>query len=386
MKNLLENEEMTLLNEQDALELVDSVCTTDIWRCIPADELKSVEIPNMPIFVDQIRKDYNISKNVSDESILEVMTSGMQLGLEVPDGIFPIGDTGFASVLARAGFQQSSALSGLQEKRNFIPLAPNERSVIVNLGLKTQKESELKILIRDEKVRYVGSSDYSIIAANELFRELKKGLISRFSEVNFVSASASHEYFSIVYEMTDKELIKNFKSVLERNGLFCEDLRIALRLVTSDVGISAVSLVPALIADSVRRVIGAPLCVTHKDGHNIDNFNEKLSLVYAMFNDCEKALEEMEEKKLINPKGCFLRIAKSIGFPKKLSLMKMEDFLEKFRNPTQLDLYWQIYDLYDDFDAESGGLTQTQILDLEEGISRCIFGGIDNYDFPYDWV
>jgi len=389
-KLMLEHEETCVLNEQDAFELAENIVTNDIWCCVSASDILSMPIPNVPIYVDSVRKNSNIADEVSDDSIIECMTSGLQLGISCPvDGemkVYPIGDTGFSSVLSRAGFQQATALSGTTEKRNFQPIGAEEKATIVNYGLETQKEAEIKLLIRDEKIRFAGSSDYAIIPIDSLFKEFKKGLNETFTEVKFISSSYSHEFISIIYEMVDKDIIEEFKSVLERNKLYCDDLRIAVRLTTSDTGLSAVSLYPSLISDSVARIIGSPLCLEHKAGHNIEDFKANLNLIYSMFNDAEKKLEEMEGKRLDNPKGCFLRIAKSVGFPKKLSIKKAEDFLEKFPKPTQLDIYWEIYELYDDFDAASGGLTQNQILNLEEGISRTIFNGIENYDFPFEWL
>lgn len=390
MKLLEEYGERCILNETDAFELSENLVKNDIWCCVAAPYVLAKPIENVPIYLNSIRKEASIPKEVSDESVLECMQEGIQLGLACPVNgemkVYPVGETGFASLLARAGFQQATALSGTSEKKNFKPLDAKDKANIVNWGFDTQKQSELKILLRDEKLRYCGSSDYSIIPVDELFREFKIGLLETFTDVGFYSSSFSHQFISITYQMEDKDLIKKFKSVLERNGLFCEDLKISVRLTTSDTGCSAVSLYPSLISDSVVRLIGSPLSVEHKGGHSIEDFKANLKLIYSMFNDCEKRLEEMEDKRLNNPKGCFLRVAKSIGFPKKLSMKKADDFLLKFSKPSQLDLFWEVYETYDDYDAEVGGLSQSQILNLEEGIARTIFSNIENYDYPFEWL
>lgn len=119
----------------------------------------------------EVRDRANIPEFVTDVSIAENMESGMQMGLafelEGKKSCIPLGDTGFISALQRAGYQSATCLSTTDSKREFVPMQAENRAMVVNFGLETQKNKEMQILVRDEKIRYVGSNEYQILLVFE---------------------------------------------------------------------------------------------------------------------------------------------------------------------------------------------------------------------------
>lgn len=392
MKNLAENEELCFLEEERAEETFEKITSEDRWISVLASQVNAIAVENVPIFVEQVRNESKIAEDVSDESVIQTMTSGIQLGLNFPygDGVtcYPVAETGFISCLQRAGFQQSTSLSGREEKREFIPLLATERALILNLGLKTQCDKLMKILVRDEKIRYVGSSEYSELPFNELLRVFKEGLTRTFSDVKFITASADHEYFSARYEMSDSILEENFRKILESARIKVKDFKLSCRLTSSDVGLSSACIYPYISSRELgEMVLGKPISLEHKGGHTIEIFkNTCVSKIFSLFRIAEETFEKMATKKIVYPGGAFKRIAKGIGLPKKSSIIASERFVAMFANPTWLDLYWAIYEAYTDYEASNGGFTQAQKLNYEEQISRILFSvNTEYYDAPFEW-
>lgn len=382
-KLLSEVNERILLNEDEAMAIIEDISNTDVWAEAAINEIAAFSIDNCPILLSEIRDRTNISDEVSDESVMENMEA-FNIGLSIPlgstKGAYPIGDTAFLTMLQRAGFSGSTALSCLKDKGTQDAMAPEDKAKVLNLGFNLFK-GNAKVLIRDEKVRAVLSDDYCILPFSDLVAVLKDRLLVNFADVRFADTVLSHEYFSTVFTISDKTICDEFARLFK-----VKDLRMVVKLTTSDVGSCAASIYPQVFFEGLYRTIGNPLLVTHKDKHSLADFERKANEIYSLFKESSKVLEEMARKKLVYPAGCFKRVAKAIGLPKKMSVLAADDFQALFgRSALQIDLYNQIYEVIDQFDAETGGLTQAQKINLDEGISRVVFGNLDNYDLPFEW-
>lgn len=390
-KKLYENNDVNFADEMEAIKFFNDICKEDVWQRCRTKELVAVPIENHPLFFEDKKTEYGIPQEVSIDSIAECAES-YQLGVKVPFDTgykcYPIGDTAFSLLLERAGFQKATALSCLKEKGTQSVMPCTHTAQIVNMGFEIFKNKVL-VLIRDEKVRAVLSgdeSDYSILPFDKLLSIFIDSLMGQFADVNFVSATACHEYFSVLYSMKDKLVEESIEKVFASAGRTFNNIKIEARLTSSDVGMSGAKIYPFLMLDNSLRIVGLPLTVTHKNGKTLKDFKENTKKVFSMFKDIERQIEVMKDKKLKCPQGAFLRVAKEIGLPKKLAHEQASDFEAMFLKPTQLDLYWALYECLDAYKvSRKTDLSFSQMLNFEEGICRTLFGDIEKYDMPFTW-
>lgn len=389
MKNLNEVEEIVVSNELDAIDLIEAVEANDIWQRCYTNELKVFPLENLPLFMDTIRSDNGIGPEVSDNSMEECMKS-LSLGLKVPfsSGLkaYPLGDTAFGTLMQRAGFQSASVLNAFKAKVSQTIMTPENKAGVLNLGLECFANKSL-VLIRDEKIRAVlsgDSTDYSILPFGELNQTLKDELRKKYRTVLFQQGIFSHEMFVMKYRICEASLETEIRDVLSNTGILFNNMEVMIRLSSSDVGNSCASIHPFVTMDGRERLIGKPLSLTHKNNHCINDFKNKCQGVFAIFSEAATKLEEMSRKRIAHPKGLFLRIAKQVGLPKKLSCEEAENFVAMFPNPMQIDAYWKIYETFDTYAANSK-MSQLSLFDIEEGIVRTMFTNMEVHDIPFEW-
>lgn len=386
MKNLSENNEKSFLNEKEAVNFFKEVCSTDVWKRCYTNELEAMPIDNAPILMQEIRQKLAIPAEVSDESMQECMES-YNIGLKVPSEskmeCYPIGDTAFGTMIQRAGYQNSPVLTVLSEKAAQRVMAPCNKAAVLNLGFKCFKNRAL-VLIRDEKIRAVLSgdeTDYSVLDYSELVSVFKEELDNQFENVSFEEAFASHQSFSTVYSFKDSTVNTAIKKIFNKAGEF----RTAVRMTSSDVGLSGANLYPYIIADGITYMIGMPLTLTHKDRHCINDFRDNARMIMAMFKEASQKLADMEHVKVRNVAGCFLRIAKQVGLPKGICCEYAPDLEQTYGNNCyQIDIYWALYDMLETYLSDND-VSNGRKLALEEGISRVVFSNMGDYDLPFQW-
>lgn len=389
-KKLYENNEKVFLNEETATRFFKQVCDTDMWKRAYTRELHVVPVDPVPILMQEIRDKIKASATVTDESMQQCMDESMlalSMPMETRYEAFPIGNTAYGSLLQRAGYQSSPVLTCMSDKASQKAMSPHSKAEVLNIGLGCYNNKSLA-LIRDEKVRAVHSGDdedYSILRYDELLATLKSGLETQFDQIKFHDATASHEYFTTTYEIEDKNLNHEITSVFSKAGIDVKNMVPSVRLISSDVGISGANIYPLIRNNTITRMIGLPLVLTHKHRHDITDFAANVSKVMAMFKEASAKLSEMEQEKVKNPAGCLLRIAKHVGLPKKISCEAAPIFEDMFRtNACQIDVYWKLFELLDDYVATSN-VSINRKYQIEEGICRFAFTNMADYDMPFQW-
>lgn len=390
MKNLHEDQEKIFLTEESALKLFSDVCSTDVWQRCYTNELEVVPIDNAPILMDSIRQKWNISAEVSDESMSECMAE-INLGVKVPQTngyvCYPVGDTAFSSLIQRAGYQNSPVLSLLTSKQSQTTMSSLDKSTVLNKGFKCFKNKSL-CLIRDEKIRAVLSgddSDYSILPFNELAAAFKDELCFQFHNVEFAQAVASNEYFSLMYSINDKALNESIHDTFLQCGIDISHMTPRCLLRSSDVGFSGANIYPYIAGKGRERMIGSPLLLTHKNQHSVADFRNNVKQVMSIFKEAESKIKTMQQTRVNHPSGCLLRIAKHVGLPKNLSCEIAPIIDAQYGNNCfQCDIYWNLYEIFDQA-VDTGRLSEARKIALEEGISRIVFSNMADYDLPFQW-
>ena len=267
MKILDENYDLSFRSETEAKETFERIDENDRWIDLTTEDVTAIPIDNIPIYLGKIREDAKIPETITDDSIIECMSSGISLGVRFPmDGEYtciPVGITGYLSLIQRAGYQNANALYLTEPKKEFNPMAPDKKSIVINYGFETQGAKPVKALIRDEKVRYLASGEYQRLPFSLLMSAFKEGLEKEFEEVCFVDSSASHEYMHVLYKIKDAFLEATMKEILAKAMIF-KPFSFGCRLTSSDVGLSGANIYPFLLINGKCVPLGKPLCLEHQ--------------------------------------------------------------------------------------------------------------------------
>lgn len=387
MKILSENYDLCFVDEAKAKETFTKLNEADKWVDVTAKKVSAIPIENLPIFIHKIREEACIPEEVTDESVVECMDS-VNLGIKFPlDGIescYPVAMTGYMSLLQRAGYQSSTALAGTEFKKEFSPMEPEKKALVLNYGFETQGNKTIRALVRDEKIRYLASDEYSKLPFSLLLSALREGLEKNFKDVEFESATVNHEYMNAMYTVKDDFLDEEMKDILARAGIR-KAYSLGVRLTSSDVGLSGANLYPFIVGDSKRFAIGKPVSLEHKGGHNVEDFLENVNKIFAIIRESEHALEDMSLERIKNPAGAFRRVCKAVGLPKKVCMDASFRFEKMYANPTFLDVYFAVYEVFDEY-VSSASVSQSYTLTLEEGIARLLYSKRSEYDSPFEWA
>lgn len=390
MKNIKENDTIRLNDEGEAFALFKKVDADTIWQNCYTYELEAVEIPNAPICIAEVKAKFSCDLSVSDDSIFENMES-FNLGVKVPfeNGYhgYPLGDTAYGSLIQRAGYGASPVLMTLNDKASQNMMPPARKAEVINLGLECYKNRVL-VMIRDEKIRAVHSgdeSDYSRLPMSELARILRDELLNAYSDIVFSGAGIDHYFTTIEYVINDAVTKDAIEDVFDLAMIDTHNMELCVKLITSDVGISGANLYPCLKGAGKLMMLGTPMVLTHKHKHSPKDFAENVRKVASMFKDATSRLAEMEKKVLKNPEGCFLRLAKQIGFGKIPSVEAASSFVAMYgTRPSQLDLYWALQELYEGI-TSAKNINEQRKITLQENLARLAFGDLEGNDLPFNW-
>ena len=124
-----------------------------------------------------------------------------------------------------------------------------------------------------------------------------------------------------MWEICQDSLIDTYKEALEDHGITYNTLKPALRLTSSDVGISGANIYPMLLSGRDEKIItlGSPLKLEHKTGANLEKFKSQLPMIYAQYTLAIGNLMNLLKIEINNPVNCFLGVCKKIGVTKKLA-------------------------------------------------------------------
>ena len=393
MKILLkENEEKLFQTETGAMEFFKKQEQEEIWKRCYTNELSVFPIPGETCGLydpDSIRTSCNMTSQISDETIQEVIES-TKLGLGVPlekKENFPISNTAFVSLMQRAGYAASPVISNMKSKPNQGEMSPINKANVLNLGLSCYSNKAL-VLIRDEKIRAVLSgdeSDYSRLPVTQLYQKIQKVLGEIYPNWSFKVATASHLFTTILVELNDGKLEEEIKNVFNKKAGFMSSGKPMLRMITSDVGLSGANILPVL-RNSIGQemALGTPLCLTHNNRHSVEDFEKNLNQITAMFREAKDKLEEMLTRKIKHPAGCLKVIAKKCGLPKKLTCNEAEAFEAMYANCYEIDVYQKLYELLDEYNNEVS-ISQSKYMDIQESIARIVFTNMSEYDYNFQW-
>ena len=218
----------------------------------------------------------------------------------------------------------------------------------------------------------------------ELFGAMAEYLESTFSGCHFAGAAYDHSIATAVWEIEQDSLIQTYKEALEAHDIPYSDLKPALRLTTSDVGVSGANIYPTLLSGGDEKIItlGSPLKLEHKAGATLEKFKSNLPMIYAQYTVAIGNLMNLLKIEIDHPVNCLLGVCKRIGVGKKLAFRAAELFeAQNGDTPcTAHDVYYGISEVI--FMLQCEGASGSRIAQMEENVARAFTVRWKDYDIP----
>lgn len=318
---LKENQIKPLCDRRELEEALEYYRTHDEWKILTAQEIKAFGISDYPLLNAGTKEEFG-NDEVFDDC---VKNAGIFLSFpsyergEMKYYTYAARDIAMNSVYNRSG-TNCRIVRNVTDRKNTKALSAEERGEIINKGFTTSKE-EVKMLISDERISFIGSEKYVILPYEKGIEAVESVLPLKFEEVEYRNGYISHEYLVAEYEIKDPE-IESYKLMLKNLDLNIDDISIIFRFSSSNVGDSKMSGRLLMRIHTNYIPIGTPQSVWHlstkavetseklndRNGASIDNFRTKLQKVGTVLQENEDLIEILGNTTISHPAGCLQRL------------------------------------------------------------------------------
>ena len=348
------------------------------WMTAPSKELRFEPVERGSTLGNLYMQIYDHN---GDADVLEDTMENTSLLLKVDGKDYPVRSCAIKTVLERARIS-GHALNKVS-KTVF--------AEILNYCMGVASGDSL-IKIADEKVSAVHGGDpkdYTVMEMLPLFKATSDFLNREYPGNTFMAAHFDHSIATAIWRLDGQadNLLDTYHREIAAKGLQTEKMVPALRFSTSDVGMSGANLYPIFLVGAESRIVplGYSIRTEHKNGVDMQYFEEQLRLVYAQF---EKALDKQVQLMNIEiryPVTTLMRVLKRIKAPKKASYEAMDYFVAIHGDSpcTAYELFMQMSDVI--FSAQCDGASGLRIAQLEEIVSRALNVNWHEYDHPGDF-
>ena len=336
---------------------------------------------------EALEEDATVTKLLMDnytmsgrEGILRDTMDNTRLLLKASEHYYPVRSCAVKTILDRARVS-GSALSKV--KKPILAQILNECMKVAN--------GDALLRIADEKVSAVlggDSSDYAILEMPALFEETMQYLQKRFPGYTFAGGWFDHSIVTALWELTaTPELVESYERALAQHGKKPEELKPALRLTSSDVGLSGANLFPTIFKgrDSKILTLGSPLKLEHTNGASLSKFCDQLDMIFAQYTKALKDLTALLDVDISYPVNTMLGIMKRISIPKKLAYQAADLFKGQYGEGacTAHEVYYGISEVL--FLLQCDGAEGSRIAQMEEKVARALRIRWHDYDMPGDF-
>lgn len=337
-------------------------------RIVPLDDVATPEVDPLPGYtLDDL------------QAILTDTMANTQLMLKSKDLVVPIRNCAVKTLLERA------KISGPALNRVEKPVLAR----ILNHCLRIAN-GEALLRISDGKLSAVhggDSSDYAVLEMPELFSRTVRYLNNHFSGCSFAGGFYDHSSATAVWEISDEALVQSYQDALDQHEIAHGTLKPAVRLSTSDVGISGANLYPTLYIGGREATIalGSPLKLEHRGEKTMKDFERLLDMLYSQYQFAIGNLARLLNIEISNPVNCMLGVCKHIGVGKKLAYEATEQFKAQNGNEpcTAHEIYYGMSEIA--FMVTCRGASGTKIVQTEETVARALAVRWQEYDIPGDF-
>lgn len=349
------------------------------WDKEPSKGIRFEALEEGSVITQLLKDNYVLN---GKEGILDDTMENTRLLLRAKERYYPVRGCAVRTILSRACIS-GSALNKLEK-----PVLAD----ILNHCMRKAKGDAL-LRIADDKVSAVhggDDSDYSVLPIPELFEHTVEYLEAEFPDSVFAGGWYDHTMVTALWELpADEKMLGRYQSALAAHGKTADDLSPALRLTSSDVGISGANLYPMLFKGENSRTLtlGNPLKLAHESGADMAKFDDKLRMIFSQYSYGLDKLTELLEVDIQYPENTLLGVMKHITIPKKLAFPAVDLFKAQYGgcSCTAHDLYYAISEIL--FTLQCEGASGARIAQMEETIAKALSVKWAEFDtsVPVNW-
>lgn len=358
------------------LEFLEERKENSVWMTAPSKSLQFQSIERDSSLGNLYMQIY---RNNGKAEILADTMENTSILLSVNGDDYPVRSCALKTILERA------RISGYALSK----VSTDVFTQILNYCMDVANGESL-IKIADDKVSAVHGGDpkdYAILEMVPLFQRVKTYLDTTFPGNTFLTANFDHSIVTAIWSLDGQanDLLDTYRREVAAKGLANKtSIRPGLRFTTSDVGVSGANLFPILLFGNGSRVVplGYPIKTNHKNGADMDYFDEQLSLLYARFTEAIEKQTKLLNIEVRYPATTLLGVLKRIGAPKKASYEAQDMFIAQNGDKpcTAYELYLAMSEVI--FILQCEGASGSRIAQLEEIVARALRVNWSEYDRP----
>lgn len=360
--------EVVFHEEQEFHKYLEEVEARARWLRVPSTSLKVMEMDGNESICTPVDE-------ADMTSLLKDTREHTGLLLKAPGGVYQLGHTAIKTLKGRA-------------RIDGMALADVEKRTLADILNKCLKVSKGQALLRffEGKVRAVLSGDekdYAILAMPEIFMISSAYINGDFEHSDFKMGYADHYTANAIWELEDEKLVNAYQELLLQYGKKMEEkLKAAVRITTSDVGVSGANIFYTLKGSEKSIILGEALKVRHKSCKGMEDFTENMESIFDYYKEVLRGVMRLCSIHLNYPVNAMTGIMKRAGFGKKLTAETVESFRASAGDApcSAYEVYCGICEALSIVRQEGEG--ERNLLRLEEKIAGCVGKKWHDYDIP----
>lgn len=286
---------------------------------------------------------------------------GSKMAVEKETNYYPLKD--YNGFLERIGLNCSIITDS-----NFLRENKKDISELINKVLVNGPTVYSKSYFRGNTILACHSKDYKPLEISELVSTLKKKLNEKYQFVSFGNGFYSDELTIVDFFVEDKKIIKAYEKALFANSTI-KDIKVVIRLTTSNLGLSGANLTPLLFYKKSKNdaykcfpLTDGRICLKHDGDASIEKFAKNCEMLFPMVEMLPSELEKLNDIYIEYPTHCIINLAEKAKIPAKKIKNIAEDvsFVYCGCKPTARDLMQHFISVIDtaENDTEKNTLTE----------------------------
>lgn len=369
--------QQSFAQEPAFLDFLQRIQERSRWDRHKANALQVIALDQGDPLTQTLRRQYAYDGR---EGVIDDTMEHTRLLLKAQDELMPIRSCAIKTILDRARIN-GYALSKLSKPH---------LAQILNYCLQIAGGNAL-LWYSDGKVSAVhggDACDYAVLEIPALFDHTVQYLEEHYPGYTFAGGTFDHSMVTALWELTGQDaLVDTYREALDRHGLLRdeeESIRPAIRLATSNTGISGANLYPMLFVGSAPKCIplGSPIKEKHQLPADLDQFDRNLVQLFAQYDAGLQALSALLDIELAYPANVMQRVMKEVGAPKRLAVEVVEQYRAQIgENPdTAHGVYCAMMEVL--FVLQRDGAAGAKIAMMEENLARALHLKWSSYDLP----